>query len=89
MNQIADYQIFKDFGISVFHKTKKGLKHCFKPFFELPNLDSNQDKRHQKPSYYHYTIGQTFVVLSSGCSLLTMQIYVEFSILQIKKCVNY
>lgn len=25
----------------------------------LPDLDSNQDKRYQKPSYYLYTIGQS------------------------------
>ena len=27
--------------------------------FWLPDLDSNQDKLHQKQSYYHYTIGQS------------------------------
>ena len=26
--------------------------------FELPDLDSNQDKQNQNLLYYHYTIGQ-------------------------------
>lgn len=28
-------------------------------FLLLSDLDSNQDKRYQKPSYYLYTIGQS------------------------------
>ncbi len=30
----------------------------------LPDLDSNQDKQYQKLSYYHYTIGQSFLKAS-------------------------
>ncbi len=34
-------------------------------FFKLAYLDSNQDKQNQNLSYYHYTIGQTFVPIIS------------------------
>ena len=35
--------------------------------FWLPDLDSNQDKLHQKQSYYHYTIRQSYAILRMDC----------------------
>ncbi|GEM_PF-2002881 len=39
----------------MFLRTRSELK------FSLSDLDSNQDKRYQKPLYYPYTIGQNFL----------------------------
>ena len=36
-------------------------------FLWLPDLDSNQDKLHQKQSYYHYTIRQSYAILRMDC----------------------
>lgn len=51
--------------IAVFSQSEKNL---------LSDLDSNQDKRYQKPLYYPYTIGQfsiTTVVLKWNANLRT------------------
>ena len=37
--------------------TKKSVT-LFSNTFQLPDLDSNQDKQNQNLLYYHYTIGQ-------------------------------
>ena len=54
------------------------------PFYVLPDQDSNLDKQNQNLSYYHYTIGQTFIDRKGVTFLLTLQIYADFSFLQIK-----
>ena len=35
----------------------------------LPDLDSNQDKLNQNQLYYHYTIGQPFILLERSAKV--------------------